>query len=434
MIDMPGSTGPDHLPSDLAASNCSNNCFTLTRCTSCRYRTQMCSIGANCKRTVCFFAHNVSELRTPTYPPMPMHLYKMAGTRPPDATADPVGPGMQQQIAEAASGLVQPGTACGPSSSSYNLQQQQFAPEAMQMQQWSQGMVLTAAAPGQGPMGAVAAGVPVTAGTSAYPLQLVHPLSAAKLQGAAGPVPGIHHAYTDPTNAATESIGDSSANSLTTLSPVSGLRARSWDCAMLPTASYQWVPQHCMATSMPTAAAAVSLGISAPQQLLLQPMSPPSQRVICLAPQQQHMHHQLSPQGPRVVPYSGPLQQPQQGLGNAGAAGLLLAGGSGFAQADSMGSAGVMPNPYVGGSVVQGAGGTCYILHNVPGTVPVLQGQDAQQTASDVVHQLASLQLQGEVPGPAGMTTTHLGTSAAPTAIYQQLPVTMVSQGPVGPA
>lgn len=48
-----------------------------------RYRTQMCSIGANCKRTVCFFAHNASELRAPTYPPMPMNLYCLAAGQQP---------------------------------------------------------------------------------------------------------------------------------------------------------------------------------------------------------------------------------------------------------------------------------------------------------------------------------------------------------------
>lgn len=31
-----------------------------------RYRTQLCKDGANCHRPVCFFAHCLSELRTPT--------------------------------------------------------------------------------------------------------------------------------------------------------------------------------------------------------------------------------------------------------------------------------------------------------------------------------------------------------------------------------
>lgn len=34
-----------------------------------RYRTQLCSYGQNCKRTVCFFAHSINELRIPTATP-----------------------------------------------------------------------------------------------------------------------------------------------------------------------------------------------------------------------------------------------------------------------------------------------------------------------------------------------------------------------------
>ena len=32
-----------------------------------KYRTQLCKDGAQCCRPVCFFAHSVSELRSPTY-------------------------------------------------------------------------------------------------------------------------------------------------------------------------------------------------------------------------------------------------------------------------------------------------------------------------------------------------------------------------------
>jgi len=32
-----------------------------------KYRTQLCKDGAQCRRPVCFFAHSVSELRSPTY-------------------------------------------------------------------------------------------------------------------------------------------------------------------------------------------------------------------------------------------------------------------------------------------------------------------------------------------------------------------------------
>mmetsp|Transcript_35027 Transcript_35027/g.99286 ORF Transcript_35027/g.99286 Transcript_35027/m.99286 type:complete len:412 (+) Transcript_35027:293-1528(+) len=39
-----------------------------------RYRTQLCNSGANCKRSVCFFAHALSELRTPTCQPSPVQL------------------------------------------------------------------------------------------------------------------------------------------------------------------------------------------------------------------------------------------------------------------------------------------------------------------------------------------------------------------------
>lgn len=36
-----------------------------------RYRTQLCKDGINCHRAVCFFAHSLAELRTPTYTWMP---------------------------------------------------------------------------------------------------------------------------------------------------------------------------------------------------------------------------------------------------------------------------------------------------------------------------------------------------------------------------
>ena len=32
-----------------------------------KYRTQLCKDGAQCQRPVCFFAHSVSELRSPEY-------------------------------------------------------------------------------------------------------------------------------------------------------------------------------------------------------------------------------------------------------------------------------------------------------------------------------------------------------------------------------
>ncbi len=40
---------------------------TLLPDTSFRYRTQLCKDGANCRRAVCFFAHSLPELRSPTH-------------------------------------------------------------------------------------------------------------------------------------------------------------------------------------------------------------------------------------------------------------------------------------------------------------------------------------------------------------------------------
>jgi len=33
----------------------------------CRYHTQLCQIGAQCSRPICFFAHSSAELREPTW-------------------------------------------------------------------------------------------------------------------------------------------------------------------------------------------------------------------------------------------------------------------------------------------------------------------------------------------------------------------------------
>ena len=32
-----------------------------------KYRTQLCKDGGQCRRPVCFFAHSVAQLRSPTY-------------------------------------------------------------------------------------------------------------------------------------------------------------------------------------------------------------------------------------------------------------------------------------------------------------------------------------------------------------------------------
>ena len=404
--------------------------LVLIRCGSCRYRTQMCSIGANCKRTVCFFAHNVNELRTPTYPPMPMHLYKMAGTQPPDATAAPMDSSMEQQIAEAATAVAYPGQACGSSRGSYSLQQQQQqSPQQPlqihqgQIQHWPPGVeVAAAAAAAQGPMLGAAAGVQVAAAAPGCPIQLVAPLASVQLRGA---VPGMHHTYSDPTMPTEESAAGSSANSLTPLSPVSSLRARSWDRGTLPSAGYQGMAQPGVVSSRAHAAAAMSMGPSVPQQLLLQSLGHPQQRMV--PHQQQQQQFQL----PSVGPYSCPLQQQQQALGGAAAA-----GGSGLLYTDAGGymQSGGNMGP---GTVVQSADGSCYIVQDMSAsTLPSLQGQGAQATAANVAQQMAQLQLQAAMPvqgGSAGVAVSMPGAPAAGAAMYQQVHMAMVSQGPVGP-
>ncbi len=57
-----------------------------------RYRTQLCKDGANCHRAVCFFAHSLNELRSPTYTwtPSPEEM-SAAGVASPPVIAPIVG-------------------------------------------------------------------------------------------------------------------------------------------------------------------------------------------------------------------------------------------------------------------------------------------------------------------------------------------------------
>lgn len=61
-----------------------------------RYRTQLCNSGHNCRRSVCFFAHSLPELRTPTCQPVAQPLQQPTPAVAPAAAS--VQPDLLAQI------------------------------------------------------------------------------------------------------------------------------------------------------------------------------------------------------------------------------------------------------------------------------------------------------------------------------------------------
>lgn len=95
-----------------------------------RYRTQLCNSGHNCKRSVCFFAHTLPELRTPTCQPVPP---QSAAPTPPPPQPQPHAAGLFQQQHDLLAQLLalnntpaqpaQPRLMSSPPSSTNNIQE-----------------------------------------------------------------------------------------------------------------------------------------------------------------------------------------------------------------------------------------------------------------------------------------------------------------------
>eukprot|EP00879_Flechtneria_rotunda_P008263 GHRR01008656.1.p1 GENE.GHRR01008656.1~~GHRR01008656.1.p1 ORF type:complete len:507 (+),score=133.37 GHRR01008656.1:159-1679(+) len=104
-----------------------------------RYRTQLCKDQEKCDRPICFFAHSISELRTPqdSFVPNPEERLRV-----PDATQ--VMLGLAPPVTLAAASLSRPDTAYASDQISRDPQQQQGAPAGLATARTNSGNLLQA--------------------------------------------------------------------------------------------------------------------------------------------------------------------------------------------------------------------------------------------------------------------------------------------------